>query len=335
MLRYRGLIFILIFFVIALIAISIPQININLWGNEFKRGEEGSFIGLSLGLDLKGGTHLVYEAQPKEGDVISADDMEGVRKILEKRVNSFGISEPSVQLLGSAGSTPDRILIQLPGLDKTNVNLFFASQASLEQVESLFKSELLGYEKAKVSQSEDGTFSVMIDELNSSRNSNDVGNNMADPAILDILDVLDKEFPIKLVLAFSPGENESEDNTQENDLPDISKVEEIAKSMGMQDFEVEDLRQGVYQITFNNFNHKFDSKNFREFDSSDLQQIVNPFFTLGSIYQASLTGGVVKFSITGGVEEAKKLIGETALLEFKERDCMPVDNPSVTEWPPD
>ncbi|MDP7194159.1 MAG: protein translocase subunit SecD, partial [Dehalococcoidia bacterium] len=123
--------------------------------------------------------------------------------------------------------------------------------------------------------------------------------------------------------------------TQENDLPDISKVEEIAKSMGMQDFEVEDLRQGVYQITFNNFKHKFDSKNFREFDSSDLQQIVNPFFTLGSIYQASLTGGVVKFSITGGVEEAKKLIGETALLEFKERDCMPVDNPSVTEWPPD
>ena len=335
MLRYRGLIFILIFFVIALIAISIPQININLWGNEFKRGEEGSFIGLSLGLDLKGGTHLVYEAQPKEGDVISADDMEGVRKILEKRVNSFGISEPSVQLLGSAGSTPDRILIQLPGLDKTNVNLFFASQASLEQVESLFKSELLGYEKAKVSQSEDGTFSVMIDELNSSRNSNDVVDNMADPAILDILDVLDKEFPIKLVLAFSPGENESEDNTQENDLPDISKVEEIAKSMGMQDFEVEDLRQGVYQITFNNFKHKFDSKNFREFDSSDLQQIVNPFFTLGSIYQASLTGGVVKFSITGGVEEAKKLIGETALLEFKERDCMPVDNPSVTEWPPD
>ena len=242
MLRYRGLIFILIFFVIALIAISIPQINIKFWGNEFKRGEEGSFIGLSLGLDLKGGTHLVYEAQPKEGDVISADDMEGVRKILEKRVNSFGISEPSVQLLGSAGSTPDRILIQLPGLDKTNVNLFFASQASLEQVESLFKSELLGYEKAKVSQSEDGTFSVMIDELNSSRNSNDVGDNMADPAILDILDVLDKEFPIKLVLAFSPGENESEDKTQENDLPDISKVEEIAKSMGMQDFEVEDLR---------------------------------------------------------------------------------------------
>ena len=131
----------------------------------------------------------------------------------------------------------------------------------------------------------------MIDELNSSRNSNDVVDNMADPAILDILDVLDKEFPIKLVLAFSPGENESEENTQENDLPDISKVEEIAKSMGMQDFEVEDLRQGVYQITFNNFNHKFDSKNFREFDSSDLQQIVNPFFTLGSIQTQAKQSG--------------------------------------------
>ena len=142
----------------------------------------------------------------------------------------------------------------------------------------------------------------------------------ASPAIVDILNVFDKEFPVKLVLAFSPGENESEEETQEEDLPDISQIESIVESLGVGSFEIEDLRQGVYQITLTEFKHNFDSKNFREFDSQDLQNIVNPFFSLGSIYQASLTGGVVKFSITGGVEEAKKLIGETALLEFKERD---------------
>ena len=335
MLRFRGIIFILLIFVIGVIAITIPQINFNLWGNDFKRGEEGNFLGLSLGLDLKGGTHLVYEAQPKEGEKITADDMEGVRKILEKRVNSFGISEPSVQLLGASGSTPDRILIQLPGLDKTDLKLFIASDASVEKVEGLLKAEFLGYEEAKVSKLEDGTFSILIDELSSSGKSDNQVEELADPAIVDILNVLDKEFPVKLVLAFSPGENETEEETQEKDLPDISQIEEIVESLRVGSFEIEDLRQGVFQITLKEFQHNFDSKNFREFDAQDLQEIVNPFFSLGSIYQASLTGGVVKFSITGGVEEAKKLIGETALLEFKERDCLPVENPSIASWPPD
>ena len=49
MLRFRGIIFILLIFVMAVMAISIPQINFNLWGYDFKRGEEGSFLGLSLG----------------------------------------------------------------------------------------------------------------------------------------------------------------------------------------------------------------------------------------------------------------------------------------------
>ena len=333
-LRFKGLIFILIIFVVALSFILVPQINLNLFGFEFKRGEEGSPLGLSLGLDLKGGTHLVYEAQPKEGEKINANDMEGVRKILEKRVNSFGISEPSVQLLGASGSTPDRILIQLPGLDKTNLKLFLAAETSQEKIESLFQSQELGYEGAKISRDDDGSFSVMINELKSNKDLDYPSDDLADPAISAILSVLDKEFPLKLILAYSSDLNESEE-TQENDLPEISEVEKIAKSISIKEVLVEDLRQGVYQITFKGFKHTFDSKNFRDFDASDLQEMVYPFFSLGSIYQASLTGGVVKFSVTGGVEEAKKLIGETALLEFKERDCMPVDNPSVAEWPPD
>ena len=40
--------------------------------------------------------------------------------------------------------------------------------------------------------------------------------------------------------------------------------------------------------------------------------------------------------MSGGVEEAKKLIGETAQLEFKERDCLPVENENNEDlWPPD
>ncbi|MEK7211168.1 MAG: hypothetical protein AAB731_00880, partial [Patescibacteria group bacterium] len=68
-----------------------------------------------LGLDLQGGTHLVYEAdtaniQSKD----RADAVEGVRDVIERRVNAFGVSEPLVQTNYSAG-TP-RIIIDLAGV---------------------------------------------------------------------------------------------------------------------------------------------------------------------------------------------------------------------------
>src|SRR5262249_443167 len=52
-----------------------------------------------LGLDLQGGSHLVYKADFKdvaEGD--QKDALNAVRDTIERRVNSFGVSEPLVQI---------------------------------------------------------------------------------------------------------------------------------------------------------------------------------------------------------------------------------------------
>lgn len=68
-----------------------------------------------FGLDLLGGTHLVYEADVSKvasGDQTNA--VEGVRDVIERRVNAFGVSEPLVQTNYSAG-TP-RIIIDLAGI---------------------------------------------------------------------------------------------------------------------------------------------------------------------------------------------------------------------------
>jgi len=66
-----------------------------------------------LGLDLQGGVSLVYQA-----DLSSVTDksgsMSGLRDIIERRVNMFGVSEPIVQIQGQ-----DRLLVELPGV--TNV----------------------------------------------------------------------------------------------------------------------------------------------------------------------------------------------------------------------
>jgi protein-export membrane protein SecD len=73
-------------------------------------------LGLKLGLDLQGGSHLVYQAvlTNAAGEPITptADQMDSLRRIIERRVNETGLGEPIIQLLGD-----DRLLVQMPGVD--------------------------------------------------------------------------------------------------------------------------------------------------------------------------------------------------------------------------
>jgi len=73
--------------------------------------------GMQLGLDLKGGSHLVYEADlsKKDPSQSDADAMAGVIQKIERRVNEYGVTEPLIQQLGT-----DRILVQLPGVRDIN-----------------------------------------------------------------------------------------------------------------------------------------------------------------------------------------------------------------------
>lgn len=68
-----------------------------------------------LGLDLQGGTHLVYEADLSGVDKSRYDEsMEGLRYIIEQRVNLFGVAEPLVQV-DKVGSHR-RLIVELAGI---------------------------------------------------------------------------------------------------------------------------------------------------------------------------------------------------------------------------
>ncbi|MBU0531096.1 MAG: protein translocase subunit SecD [Candidatus Uhrbacteria bacterium] len=72
-----------------------------------------------LGLDLQGGTHLVYEADMSGvagGEELDA--LEGVKDVVERRVNAFGVSEPVVQTTSTGGS--HRVIIELAGVLDVN-----------------------------------------------------------------------------------------------------------------------------------------------------------------------------------------------------------------------
>ncbi len=68
-----------------------------------------------LGLDLVGGTHLVYDvdmSQVAAGDRDSV--MNGLKDVIEKRVNLFGVSEPQVVTANQGGNY--RLIVDLAGV---------------------------------------------------------------------------------------------------------------------------------------------------------------------------------------------------------------------------
>jgi len=70
-----------------------------------------------MGLDIAGGTHLVYQADLSQKDSSLSDEevMEALINKIKRRVDSYGTTEPVIQKLGS-----DRIMVDIPGI--TNVD---------------------------------------------------------------------------------------------------------------------------------------------------------------------------------------------------------------------
>lgn len=71
-----------------------------------------------LGLDLVGGSHLVYEIDMKDVPAADRDSVAaGLRDVIEKRINLFGVSEPQVYATKSGESS--RLVVELAGIKDT------------------------------------------------------------------------------------------------------------------------------------------------------------------------------------------------------------------------
>jgi protein-export membrane protein SecD len=72
-----------------------------------------------LGLDLSGGTHLVYKADVSQiFDSELNSSMNALRDVIERRVNAFGVGEPSIQVQdgGFSNGGEQRLIVDLPGV---------------------------------------------------------------------------------------------------------------------------------------------------------------------------------------------------------------------------
>jgi len=90
-----------------------PDLNLSLGSYKFEKKFD-----LILGLDLKGGSHLVFEADTtKLSEADKKTALQSLRNVIERRVNLYGISEPNVQT--SAFEGKDRVVVELPGVKDT------------------------------------------------------------------------------------------------------------------------------------------------------------------------------------------------------------------------
>ncbi len=83
---------------------------------------------MRLGLDLRGGTMLVLQADPPpdyEGDIDEA--LETSREVIERRVDEFGVAEAEV-----ATASGNRIVVQVPGMTLEETEELIGATARLE-----------------------------------------------------------------------------------------------------------------------------------------------------------------------------------------------------------
>ncbi|HMS22533.1 MAG TPA: protein translocase subunit SecD [Candidatus Levybacteria bacterium] len=112
----------LFLFVLFLIIFDFPQnfqflgvktpesIDLNIGNIHFKKD-----ISYKLGLDLQGGTQLTYKVDMVNIPASDQDKaFQGARNIIERRINFFGVGEPSIQTLKLGNE--HRVVVELPGL---------------------------------------------------------------------------------------------------------------------------------------------------------------------------------------------------------------------------
>lgn len=115
-----------------------------------------------LGLDLSGGSHLIYQADVSalEGSQVD-ESMESLRDVIERRVNLFGVSEPIVQVQKSSfiSGGEEKLIVDLPGVTDVEKATTMIGQTPLLE----FKVEAPEGIPQQATVGEDGKIKVDVD----------------------------------------------------------------------------------------------------------------------------------------------------------------------------
>ena len=290
--RFRGIIILSICLVISLLAIFINPIKLGSW----ERGNNDNFLGMVLGLDLRGGTHLVYSITSNTGEEPTVDDAEGVRQIIDKRVNEFGVSEANVQLLGTP---PNKILVQIPSQSGAQIAFSYSSDdPDLEQIKTQISEA--GLEEFQIQKIED-QYIIEYDNLVDQNTIESIRNNLANT------------FQVKVMINFSPIRLEGKKEGEDLEFPNIEDIKPLLDQSNIDYDELNNKEFGAWEIVLTNFGYGDD--NLAEQIMMSLSE------SKYNLVNLQPSGQLDTFVASGGIQSAKRLIGSTAQLEFRVREC--------------
>ncbi|MBI2964936.1 MAG: hypothetical protein HYY34_01895, partial [Chloroflexi bacterium] len=336
----RKLVLLGLLFAVAVAAIAIPRIDFSVFGNRLERGNKDTFLGLTLGLDLQGGTHLVYRGINEGGDTPSVDDMEGARRIIEGRVNQFGLSEPTVQLIGTP---PDRILVQLPGLKGEAITVRFTGDTvTVDQIKESLASAEIGRPDAEVTRNDDGSVTLQFDKLSPAQRDA-TGSVIKESEANRIQAAFRSRFPATVFVSYPttppaiptpvPGATSTPAATSPPvasatstpfRVPTLEDVQRIITGLGVTGASIAQTNPGTFTVQVPNFRADAVDSAGDVVLGHDSQIRDALFVEFGQPTIFSTIGDLQQFTVGGGVQEAKHLIGQTAQLEFLERTCSPL-----------
>lgn len=109
----------------------------------FQASKPNARSSFKYGLDLVGGTELIYRADISNIEPQDINNsMETLREVIERRINVFGVSEPLIQVEEAglvSGNKDHRLIVELPGV--TDIDKAVALIGQTPQLEFRIESE--------------------------------------------------------------------------------------------------------------------------------------------------------------------------------------------------
>ena len=290
--RFRAIILLVVFLILSILAISINPIKINDW----ERGNNDNLLGMVLGLDLRGGTHLVYSIESSTGEEPTLEDAQGVRKIIDKRVNEFGVSEANVQLLGTP---PNKILVQIPS--QKGDKIVFSLSGNDQNITVI---------KDKLEELIDTSFELNAIDGELELNSDE---SLSQSTIDNLKSFLSNEIEVLIKINFSPNRIENKEEGEDLEFPSSEDLESVLKKSDITYSSLENKEFGEFHLKLNNYGYG---------DESQREKIMLSLSELDyNLVNFQTEGNLETFVVSGGIQSAKRLIGSTAQLEFRVREC--------------
>ena len=266
---------VLVFLGLSVASLAFPKINISIPGvTQLERGGDGP-LGLKLGLDLRGGGHLVYQADTGTHlDLIFDEAVEA--KDINLALADLDIS------VSTETRSPTSYRVRAPLL----------ASEQREQARQALGSEVGPLSSFRVTDITDPTADQMEGVLDTiSRRINLFGTE--EPII--------QRFGDDRIIVQLPGASGSITQLSFTEPVEGEELGVVLSGMDLGDVSYEQVDDESFTIT------------------SD---------TLGADRQAALLnalenrfGSLASFQVKSGIDEAKRLIGQTARLEFKRRTC--------------